>query len=102
MRIRTIVVTSAVVYVVSWSGWFASTNGYHRQWHTFHPGEGVGLAGVGRVGDERREADVGETARRDEASQQFVAVEAGMEVDQAHGARDGRGSFIRAPNPGRA
>ena len=36
-----LVATSAVVYVVSWSGWFASTNGYHRQWHTFHPGEGI-------------------------------------------------------------
>ena len=36
-----LVVTSAVVYVVSWSGWFASSKGYHRQWDTFHPGEGI-------------------------------------------------------------
>ncbi|CAN7322546.1 dolichyl-phosphate-mannose--protein mannosyltransferase [Knoellia sp. LjRoot47] len=36
-----LVATSAVVYVASWSGWFASSNGYHRQWNTFHPGEGI-------------------------------------------------------------
>ena len=30
-----------VVYVVSWSGWFLTSIGYHRQWDTFHPGEGI-------------------------------------------------------------
>ena len=33
--------TAAVVYTASWSGWFLTSIGYHRQWHTFHPGEGV-------------------------------------------------------------
>mgnify|MGYP003471684491 FL=1 len=33
--------TTAVVYVASWIGWFRSDVGYHRQWNTFHPGEGV-------------------------------------------------------------
>ena len=33
--------TAAVAYTLSWSGWFLTSIGYHRQWHTFHPGEGV-------------------------------------------------------------
>ena len=33
--------TAALVYTVSWSGWFLTSTGYHRQWHTYHPGEGV-------------------------------------------------------------
>ena len=32
---------AAVTYTLSWSGWFLTSIGYHRQWHTFHPGEGV-------------------------------------------------------------
>ena len=32
--------TTVVVYVLSWTGWFLTSNGYHRQWNTFHPGEG--------------------------------------------------------------
>ncbi len=32
--------TAVVVYVLSWSGWFLTSIGYHRQWDTFHPGEG--------------------------------------------------------------
>ena len=33
--------TALVTYTVSWSGWFLTSNGYHRRWDTFHPGEGV-------------------------------------------------------------
>ena len=33
--------TTVVVYVLSWTGWFLTDIGYHRRWHTFHPGEGV-------------------------------------------------------------
>ncbi len=33
--------TSIVVYLASWTGWFVTSIGYHRQWHTFHPGEGA-------------------------------------------------------------
>ena len=33
--------TAVVVYTLSWSGWFLTSIGYHRQWNTFHPGEGV-------------------------------------------------------------
>ncbi|PRY58080.1 dolichyl-phosphate-mannose-protein mannosyltransferase [Knoellia remsis] len=36
-----LVVTSAVVYVVSWTGWFLTDRGYHRQWDTFNPGQGI-------------------------------------------------------------
>lgn len=35
------VLTAAVTYTLSWSGWFLTSIGYHRQWNTFHPGEGV-------------------------------------------------------------
>ncbi len=33
--------TAFVTYAVSWTGWFVTQNGYHRRWHTFHPGEGI-------------------------------------------------------------
>ncbi len=33
--------TTAVTYVASWTGWFVTSVGYHRQWDTFHPGEGI-------------------------------------------------------------
>ncbi len=36
-----LVVTSAVVYTLSWTGWFLTDIGYHRRWHEFNPGEGV-------------------------------------------------------------
>ncbi len=35
------VVTAFVVYTLSWTGWFLSSNGYHRHWHTYNPGQGV-------------------------------------------------------------
>lgn len=31
-----LVVTTAVVYVASWSGWFATSGGYNRQWAATH------------------------------------------------------------------
>ncbi|MGB7819524.1 MAG: phospholipid carrier-dependent glycosyltransferase [Ornithinibacter sp.] len=33
--------TAFVVYTVSWTGWFLSSNGYHRHWDVYNPGEGV-------------------------------------------------------------
>lgn len=36
-----LVVTSAVVYVASWGGWFASSDGYDRQWAAGHPASGI-------------------------------------------------------------
>ena len=35
------VVTAAVVYAVSWTGWFLSTYGYDRQWAADNPGKGI-------------------------------------------------------------
>ncbi len=34
--------TSVVVYVVSWTGWFASSRGYDRSWAVNNPPSGVG------------------------------------------------------------
>ncbi len=36
------VATAAVVYVVSWTGWFLSRNGYDRQWGAQHPSSRYG------------------------------------------------------------
>jgi dolichyl-phosphate-mannose--protein O-mannosyl transferase len=33
--------TALVVYVVSWSGWLATTNGYYRDWAQNNPGLGI-------------------------------------------------------------
>ena len=35
------VLTAAVVYLVSWTGWFVSTYGYDRQWAASNPGQGI-------------------------------------------------------------
>jgi dolichyl-phosphate-mannose-protein mannosyltransferase len=32
-----VVGTGALVYLATWTGWFATQNGYNRQWHTTHP-----------------------------------------------------------------
>ncbi len=34
-------VTAAAVYLVSWTGWFVSSNGYDRQWAADNPGKGI-------------------------------------------------------------
>ncbi|WP_203225634.1 dolichyl-phosphate-mannose--protein mannosyltransferase [Kocuria sp. SM24M-10] len=36
-----VVGTGAVVYVLTWTGWLASTGAYDRRWAQEHPGEGV-------------------------------------------------------------
>ena len=36
-----LVVVTLVTYVASWTGWFLSTDGYHRQWSALNPGQGV-------------------------------------------------------------
>ncbi len=36
-----LVVVTAVVYPLTWIGWFISDNGYLRRWAAQHPGEGV-------------------------------------------------------------
>ncbi|MCM3688251.1 phospholipid carrier-dependent glycosyltransferase [Kocuria rosea] len=36
-----VVGTGLVAYLLSWSGWFASSGAYHRTWAAEHPGEGV-------------------------------------------------------------
>ncbi|WP_223286144.1 hypothetical protein [Kocuria atrinae] len=33
--------TGLVVYVISWTGWLTTANGYHRQWAEQNPGEGL-------------------------------------------------------------
>ena len=33
--------TAAVTYVATWTGWFLSSNGYHRHWDTYNPGQGI-------------------------------------------------------------
>ncbi|MDQ0424507.1 MULTISPECIES: dolichyl-phosphate-mannose--protein mannosyltransferase [Cellulomonas] len=33
--------TALLTYVASWAGWFASNDGWNRQWAASHPGEGV-------------------------------------------------------------
>ena len=35
------VVTAAVVYTLSWTGWFLSDVGYHRHWDRYNPGQGI-------------------------------------------------------------
>ncbi|MBL8929360.1 MAG: phospholipid carrier-dependent glycosyltransferase [Kineosporiaceae bacterium] len=36
-----LVPTVAVVYLLSWAGWFRSADGYNRQWAAEHPAEGA-------------------------------------------------------------
>nr|WP_240675624.1 phospholipid carrier-dependent glycosyltransferase [Cellulomonas endophytica] len=38
----TLVPTTAVLYVVSWTGWLVTSGGYLRQWAEQNPGQGVG------------------------------------------------------------
>ena len=33
--------TALLTYLATWSGWFATSGGYHRQWAATHPGEGL-------------------------------------------------------------
>lgn len=33
--------TGLVVYVITWTGWLTTANGYHRQWAEQNPGEGL-------------------------------------------------------------